>query len=190
MENTNSQTPEKKKGKKKWIIIAVIIVLIITIVGSGSSEPTVDTPSTDNSVSQSTKENETTKSATDEIKSGSTVSNNSVKISYKSCNTDFTDYSPYADVKNGYRIIEAVFDFENISNSDIFVDGFECYADGAKCESFFYVDDYTFPYESISSGRKLTDVAVYYQVPTDAERIELEYEADFWDDEKYVFIVE
>ncbi|MBQ6600983.1 MAG: hypothetical protein IIX36_05010, partial [Clostridia bacterium] len=88
MENLNTQTTqtsEKKKGKKKWIIIAIVLVLFVVIIGSGSSEPTVETPSGDSSVSQSTKENETTKAATDEIKAGSTVTNNSVKITYKSC---------------------------------------------------------------------------------------------------------
>jgi len=194
MENANTQivqTPQKKKGKKKWIIIAIVVVLFIAIASSGSSEPTVETPSGDSSVSQSTKENETTKAATDEIKAGSTVSNKSVKITYKSCDADFTDYSAYADLKSGHKVIQAVFDFENISSSDIYLEGFDCYADGVKCESFYYVDDYSDPIlTSISAGRKLTDATIYFEVPADAERIELEYEADFWNGEKYIFIVE
>ena len=194
MENSNTQTTqtsEKKKGKKKWIIIAIVLVLFVVIIGSGSSEPTVETPSGDSSVSQSTKENETPKAATDEIKAGSTVTNNSVKITYKSCNVDFTGYSQYADLKSGNKVIQAVFDFENISTTDIYLEGFDCYADGVKCESFYYVDDYSDPIlTSISAGRKLTDATVYFEVPADAEVVELEYEADFWNGEKYIFIVE
>lgn len=194
MENANtqvSQTPQKKKGKKKWIVLAVIIVLLVAIISSGSSDPTVEGPSVDSSASQSDKATSTTKSATSEIKVGSTVSDESLKITYKSCNSNFTDYSPYADVASGKKVIQAIFDFENISSSDISLNNIDCYADGVKCENFYSVDDYSSPtLESISSGRKLLDATVYFEVPENAEKIELEYEADFWDNEKYVFIVE
>lgn len=194
MENENvqvTQAPQKKKGKKKWIILAVVIVLFVAIISSGSSEPTVENPSVDNSASQSEKSTDTTKSATSEIKAGSSVSDESLKITYKSCNSNFTDYSPYADIASGNKVIQAVFDFENISSTDISLNNIDCYADGVKCEIFYSVDDYSSPtLESISSGRKLVDATVYFEVPENAEKIELEYEADFWDDEKYVFIVE
>lgn len=201
MENENIQTstpiPEKKKkGKKKWIIIAVVVVLFLAIASSGSSEPTVETPSDEAGVtedvnSSKTTEADTTAAATDKIKVGSTVSDESVKITFKSCNADFKKYSQYADLKSGHKVIQAVFDFENISSTDISLNGFECYADGAKCDSFYYVDDYSDPIlTSISSGRKLTDATVYFEVPSDTEVIELEYEADYWSGEKYIFIIE
>lgn len=193
-ENIQVQTPTKKKSKKKWIIIAAVIVLLVVIATSGSSEPKVETTNGDASVSQSSetdKKEETTKASTDSIKVGSSVSDNSVKITYKSCNSNFKDYSQYADVKSGYKVIQAIFDFENISSSDIYLEGFDCYADGVKCESFYYVDDYSDPIlTSISAGRKLTDATVYYEVPADAETIELEYQANMWSDDKYIFIVE
>lgn len=183
--NTSATEPKKKKGKKLWIIIAIAVVLVIAIASSGSSEPTVETLGNESNSA------ETTESATKEIKAGSSVSNDEVKISYKSCNADFKKYSSYADIKSGYKIVQAVFDFENISETDISLNGFECYADGVKCESFYSVDDYSDPwFESISVGRKLLDATVYYEVPADAEVIELEYEADFWSEEKYIFIIE
>lgn len=182
--NTQVAEPKKKKGKMKWIIIAIAVVLVIAIASSGSSEPTVE-PLDDVS------DTATTQSATQEIKAGSSVSNDEVKISYKSCNADFKKYSSYADIKSGYKVVQAVFDFENIAQYDISLNGFECYADGVKCESFYSVDDYSSPlFESISVGRKLLDATVYYEVPADAEVIELEYEADYWSGEKYIFIVE
>ena len=201
MENESIQAaataPEKKKkGKKKWIIIAVIAVLFLAIASSGSSEPTVETPTDGAAASEEVKntkatEAETTAATTDKIKAGSTVSDESVKIIYKSCNNDFKKYSQYADLKKGYKVVQAVFDFENISETDISLNGFACYADGVKCESFYYVDDYSDPVlTTISAGRKLLDATVYYEVPADAELIELEYEADFWSGEKYIFIVE
>ena len=192
MENGNIQVhaQSKKRSKTKWIIIAIVIVLFIAIVGSGSSETTVETSSEDNSVSQSAKI-ETTNTSTKAIKVGSIVSNNTVKVTYKSCNNDFKNYSRYADIKSGHKVIQAVFDFENISSSEIILDGFACYADGAKCESFFFVDDYSDPVlTSISAGRKLTDATVYYEIPIDAESIDLEYSPDYWSNEKYIFVVE
>lgn len=199
MENTNAQVnpaPEKKKSKKKWIIIAVVAVLIIAALGS-SGESDISGTTIEN-LSQSASDNNTSSDAqtatsanqSNVINVGNAVSDRQLKISYKSCDTDFQDYSEYADVRDGYKIIQAVFDFENISDSDVFVSGFECYADGVKCEEFFSVDNYVSPYESLSSGRKLTDIAIYYEVPVDAERIEIEYETNFWTEDKFIFIVD
>ena len=199
MENTNAQVnpaPEKKKSKKKWIIIAVIVVLIIAALGSSGESDTSGTTieplsqSVSDSNTPSNAQTTTTANQSNVINVGNAVSDRQLKISYKSCNTDFQDYSEYADVKDGYRIVEAVFDFENISDSDAFISGFECYADGTKCEEFFYVDNYSFPYESLSSGRKLTDIAIYYEVPVDAESIEIEYETNVWTEDKFIFIVD
>ena len=184
------ENEKKKKSKKKWIIIAIVVVLFLAIASSGSEEPTVETPSdsaaiteTKNAAEKETEE-KTETASTDKIEVGSTVSNKSVKITY------FKKYSQYADIKTGHKIIQAVFDFENISETDVILDGFACYADGVKCDSFYYVDDYSDPIlTTISAGRKLNDATVYYEVPENAELIELEYEADFWSGDKYIFIV-
>lgn len=183
MDNENTQV-KKKKGKKKWIILAVIAVLLIALIFSGGSEePTIEPLPSDNTPTQE-------QVSTNKINVGSSVTNDEVKISYKSCNADFKKYSSYAEIKNGNKVIEAIFDFENVSSSDVILEGFECYADGIKCEGFYFVDDYSSPtLESISPGRKFNDAKVYFEVPENAELIELEYEADFWSEEKYIFIV-
>lgn len=192
MENTNAQvnpTPQKKKSKKKWIIIAVVIVLLVVVLGSSGEGDTSGT--TIEQLGQSTSDSNTPASASNNaINVGNAVSDKQLKIYYKSCNTDFQDYSEYADVRDGYKIIQAVFDFENISSNDVSLNGIDCYADGVKCESFFSVDDYSSPtLETISAGRKLINATVYFEVPEESKEIELEYEPDFWDDEKYIFIV-
>lgn len=181
----------KKKGKKKWIIIAVILVVLFIAIGSsGESETPTVSESDQNSTSQ-TADTSATEQALDKIKVGSTVSDKTLKVTYKSCNADFRNYSQYAELKDGHKVIQAVFDFENISATDTSLNGIECYADGVKCEEFFYVDDYSSPIlESVSAGRKLNDATVYFEVPQNAQVIELEYEYDFWDGDKYIFVVE
>ena len=181
----------KKKGKKKWIIILAVLVVLFIAIGSSDSEqaPVVSESPSDN-VTQ-TADTSVSEQALDKIKVGSTVSDKTLKITYKSCNADYKGYNPYADLKDGYKVIQAVFDFENISQTDTSLNGFECYADGVKCDEFFYVDDYSSPtLESVSAGRKLNDAVVYFAVPQNAQSIELEYEYDFWDGDKYIFIVE
>lgn len=205
MENENNviqqqeNAPTKKKSKKKWIIIAVVAVIIILAVGSGGSdtgngdEAVVNSNadvSNSEALSDSASE-ETTKAPTSGIKAGSSVTEDGITIIYKSCNTDFKNYSQYADIKDGYKVIQAVFDFENNSDSDTSLNSFECYADGVKCEEFYYVDDYSSPtLESVSAGRKLLDAKIYYEVPANAETIELEYQYDYWNEDKFIFVVE
>ncbi len=184
----------KKKKKKLWIILAVVAVLIIAVIGSsGSSEPTVDTPDGQNTSSHSDSSKSTgdeTQDATKQIKVGSSVTDDELKITFTESDANFTDYSKYASVTKGCKVIRVAFTFENISSTDEFLNGFECYADGEKCENFYSVDDYSSPtLESVSPGRKFSAV-VYYEVPKDAKEIELEYESDSWSSEKYIFIVE
>lgn len=207
-ENIKIEDTKKKKSKKKWIIIAIVIVLFVAIASSGSSETSTTVEPIDSTSTQAKEEateaaseketektpeektEDTSADATKGIAVGSAVSNDEVKISYKKCSTNFTKYSQYADIKKGHKIVRAVFDFENISSSDISLNSFSCYADGEKCEEFYSVDDYSSPVlETISAGRKLTNATVYFEVPKNAEKIELEYEADYWTGEKYIFII-
>lgn len=181
MEDQNNMTqPQtqyvvvKKKSKAKWIILAIVAVIIVAIIGlSGGGDDTASE-----------------KSIRD-IKPGSSVTYDGINIVYKACDTDFKNYSEYATVKDGYKVIQAVFDFENNSESDTVLENFECYADGVKCDEFYSVDDYSSPtLETVSAGKKFVDAKVYFEVPADAEVIELEYEYDIWNEYKYTFIVE
>ena len=187
--------PAKKKSKKKWIVIAVVAVVLILALGSSgsdsSNDPVVNSGADVSNSETVSDSEETTKPSTSEIKVGSSVTEDGVTIIYKSCDSDFKNYSQYADIKDGYKVIQAVFDFENNSDTDTSLNGFECYADGVKCEEFYSVDDYSSPIlESVSAGRKLLDAKVYYEVPANAETIELEYQYDYWNGDKFIFIVE
>ena len=122
------------------------------------------------------------------INVGETATTKNLKITFKSTG-DYAKYNSYLAPKTGNKIIRAEFLFENTSDSDVVLNNFQCYADGEKYDSYYYVDDYKSPtLESISSGKKLTAI-VYYEVPKNAKNIILEYETNIWTDSKIEFIV-
>lgn len=175
---------EKKPIYKKWWFWAIIVVLVIGIAGAGSSSnnstPTSSpsTPERDNS-SQQQDENRV-------VNVGGEISTSDTKITFVSAN-DYTDYESYSAPEDGNKVIRAEFTFENISNSDIYLSNIDCYADGEKCDEYYYASDYKSPtLESLSSGKRVQAV-VYYEVPTNAQSIILEYETNVWTSDKIEF---
>lgn len=191
--NEALQQEKKKKKKKKWIIIAVVAVILIIIIaaasGSGSSD-SGDTAKPTETISGAQSDEKSEESQSPQvIKPGTALNTDQLKISYVSCDPDYTDYDEYSKPSDGKKVIRAKFSFENISENDYSVDSIECYADNNKCEPYYYADDYASPVlESISPGRTL-DAIVYYEVPKNAENIEIEMETNFWTEDKIVFEV-
>ena len=191
----NCGAKNKKPLFKKpifWILIVLVVIIIVAIASSGDSSDTttVESISSSETAQTNASESDTYKPAGDEkILPGNVVTTDELKISYISCNTNYTDYSEFSEPEKGNKVVRAEFTFENISSSDISLDSFECYADGKKCEEFYGADDYASPtLESISSGRTFSSV-IYFEVPESASEIELEYESDFWSNDKIVFVV-
>lgn len=179
---------EKKKQIYKkwwfWIIIAVIVILIAC--NSDSSNTTV--VSQDQTFENSQKTQETEEIQDKKVNVGEVVQTDDVKISYKS-SKEYTDYNSYSKPQTGNKVIRVEFEFENISDGDIYLQNMDCYADGEKCESYYYADDFKSPsLESLSKGKKVKAV-LYYEVPKSAEEIIIEYETNYWTSEKIEFIV-
>lgn len=84
-----------------------------------------------------------------------------------------------------YIVIEVT--FTNNAKTDRYVSSidFQCYADDSICDEKYGLDSDSFIGTSLSSGRK-TSGRIYYEVPEDAQSIELEYETDFWTDHKEI----
>lgn len=187
-------TQKKKKRKKRLIILAVLVVLVIGVIaiaGSGDEDngKKVEAISSSQSADGTAEEAQPDSEIPAVIEPGTAVTVDNLKISYVSCDADFKKYHEYADVDGGNKVIRAEFTFENLSERDISLDGFECYADNNKCEEFYAVDDYASPtLESVSPGRSFKAV-VYYEVPKNAASIELETELDFWSSDKLIFSV-
>lgn len=188
------QPKQKKPIYKKWWFWVIIVIVIIGIVGgagSSSSDSEKKSSNGETSVTADVSDKSKEDSQTEEkITAGNSVDLDGLKITYVSCDTDFKKYNEFADVKSGNKVIRAEFLYENNSERDVSLEGFDCYADNDKCEEFYSVDDYASPtLESLSKGRKFKGV-VYYEVPKDAKVIELECETEFWSNDKITFVVQ
>lgn len=179
----SNHSEEKKPIYKKWWFWLIIIILIIGIAGAGSNNSTNTTTST---TPTSSTNNDSTQKENTIVSVGEEISTNDTKITFVSAE-DYTSYNSYSAPKTGNKVVRAEFTFENISNSDVYLDNFECYADGEKCEEYYYADDYKSPtLESLSKGKRVKAI-VYYEVPTSAEDVILEYETNAWTNNKIEF---
>lgn len=189
-----NQSEEKKPVYKKWWFWLIIVLVVIIIAGSNGSEDNANISKTTlNSNNEISETNANIESNVTEKKSkysvGEIYENNNIAIKYVSLDDNFKGYSQYAEVKSGYKIIKAEFEFENVGSTDFLASSydFNCYADGYDCEAFWSVDDSSFS-STLSSGKKAKG-SVYFQVPENATEITLEYEINAWTSEKVEFIV-
>lgn len=173
---------------KHKIITFILVIFFIGMIATAtnSNKNNVTTTSTDTSTSSEIKEKK-------QYNIGETFQNDYIKLTLISVNQNFTSYSKYATVKDGCKIIKAEFELENIGSTDTsaLYTNFNCYADGYACDEFYSVDDAGLSgafNTTLSSGKK-TKGNVYFQVPTNAEKITIEYDTNFWTSENIEFIV-
>ena len=120
-------------------------------------------------------------------KVGYIVESSRLKITYLSCEEYVSD-NMFVVPAEGYRFITCEFEFENIGTSDEHVSSlsFDCYADGINCKGIYIRDDELSA--TLSTGRK-TKGTVTFEVPINAEVIEVEYLSNYWTSNRVVFTV-
>ena len=82
------------------------------------------------------------------------------------------------------------FAFINTSDKDdssISFYSFECYADGYAVDAYYGGEEDLSA--TLSAGR-FTEGYIYFEVPVDAQDIEVEYDTNFFTDEKIKFVFE
>ena len=122
------------------------------------------------------------------FKVGDVVETDNFRITFESA-SEYTPDNEYLQAKDGYTYWEFKFKFENVSKSDQTVSSmmdWECYADNSKVDQTWIADDNGLD-ATLSAGRE-AEGAVYFEVPEDAESIELEYDINFWQSDKIVFV--
>lgn len=120
---------------------------------------------------------------------GEVVETSDFRISFLSAEEYVSD-NQFIQPKEGYTYYKMEFEFENISDSDKSVSsmiGWNCYADSYKADQTWIGDDNGLD-ASLSAGKK-TKGAVFFEIPKDAQSIELEYETNFWTEDKLIFVI-
>lgn len=119
---------------------------------------------------------------------GDLVETDNFRITYESA-SEYEPDNEFLQAKDGYTYWEFKFKFENISDTDQTVStlmDWECYADNSKVDQSWIDSDNGLD-ATLSAGRE-AEGAVYFEVPTDAESIELEYDINFWQSDKIIFV--
>lgn len=119
---------------------------------------------------------------------GDVVETDNFRITYESAG-EYTNSNELLQPKDGYVYWEFKFKFENISNTDQTVStmmDWECYADNSKADQTWIVDDNGLD-GKLSAGRE-SEGSVYFEVPEDAESVELEYDINLWQSDKITFV--
>ena len=121
------------------------------------------------------------------VEAGGTAEDGDVRITYLSSETYQSD-NEFVQPRSGFHFVSCLLEYENNKSTDEFVSSmlFDCYADGINCEQSFVRDDDLSA--TISSGRKAKGT-VTYEIPDDAEVVELEYVTNMWTSKRIVFTI-
>lgn len=180
----------KQGGALKAVIITVVVLVVILIIctsGGGSDDSKVkkagEVPSSSAENSMPSEEEHSNIFHVGEI-----AETKDLRITFVSTGVYVSD-NQFLQPKDGYEYREFEFIFENLSDSDAHVStlmDWECYADDVKVDQFHNMDDNGLD-ATLSKGRKAQG-KVYFEVPVDAQKVELEYDINFWKSDKIIFV--
>lgn len=182
---------KKQGGVGKWIVIAAVVVIIfVAAVSSGGDDDT--TASKTGEVTSKGTDTESTENSgkgnDNKFSVGDIVETPDLKISFLSASKYKSD-NEFIQPKDGNVFYRMEFEFENTSDRDQTISSlmsWGCYADGYAADQSYIGDDEIDA--TLSPGKKIKG-AVYYEVPKDSKEILLEYETNFWSEDKIVFVV-
>lgn len=187
-ENRNEK-PKKKGSCLKIVLIVLaalmVLIVLIGIIGGGEDKPVAEKTGVMEQEAEQTAEEE----ASDSFSVGDIVETDYMRITFVSAD-QYIEENEFMQPKEGYEYWRFEFNFENISDTDQTVSSmmdWECYADNQNADQTWLVDDNGLD-ATLSPGRT-TQGAVYFEIPEDAESIEIEYSVNLWTDERVVFVV-
>lgn len=122
---------------------------------------------------------------------GDVLETKKIRLSYLSCG-EYIDDNMFVEAGAGNKFVYFEYEFENIGDTDVSVGSFDfdCYADGYDAKSSMCTaDNAMISITTLSPGRKTNGIVVF-EVPQNAEVIEVEYETSYWTQDKAIFIYE
>lgn len=167
----------KHTGSIAAIILCACLFFILILRPSDSSAKT----SSNNAVTDNVATN-------NRFNVGGVATAENLKITFLSAERYVSD-NQFIQPKEGYEYWKFEFIFENISDKDQSISSmvnWECFADNVKVDQKWLDNDYGLN-ATLSLGRQAQG-AVYFEVPQDAQKIELEYDINFWKNDKIVFV--
>lgn len=183
----------KKSITKKWWFWVIIVVVVIALIGAVGGSDDTDAPvDSDNNAVVDQNDDKTTETTTEandgKYHVGDKLVENGVEITYVSAEK-WTGYSQYSAPAAGNMVVRIELSVVNNGSTDFGITSFDfnCYADNQAMSEYWSADDWISA--TVSSGRTASGY-VYFEVPENAESIEIEYETNLWTDEKAVFVVE
>ena len=144
--------------------------------------------STDNN-SETSAESKNEETQDDEYFSvGDVYENDDIKIMFLGCG-DYSTDNQFLQPDSGNKYVYAEFSIENISDSDQYVgySDFSCYADNTEAKQALVTSEGAMTLvTSLSPGRN-TKGKIFYEVPSNSEVIEIEYEDNILLQDKIYF---
>ncbi len=126
-----------------------------------------------------------------EFNVGETFENKSLKVQFISSNSNFTNYSQYATVKSGFKVVQYTFKATNVGDDQTMFDytDFNCYSGDTKREQFYSVEGAGLDTGgSIDAGKSL-ELSIYCEVEKDSVDNHVMY-SPFLSDTKIKFNLE
>lgn len=183
---------KKQGGKLKWIILAVVALAIIgSAMGGNDSKKDVkkvEEVSSDTDGKTEEQASEPVEEPSNIFNVGDVVETEDFKITYESA-VPYTSDNEFIQPKDGCEYWEFKFKFENISDTNQSVStmmDWECYADNSKVDQTWIGDNNGLD-AKLSAGRS-AEGTLYFEVPENTEKIELEYDINFWGNDKIIFV--
>ena len=180
----------KQGGKGKFIAIGIVVVVFLfTILSGGEDEPkATKTGNVSTGEEKGSKEENNTEEVINEFKVGDIVETKDLKITFLSAG-EYKSDNEFLQPKDGNKYIKVEFEIENTGDSDQYITSwdFKCYADTYSVEQT-WLDEGSLD-ATLSKGKK-SKGSVFFEVPKDAKEITLEYETNFFSEDKIIFIVQ
>jgi hypothetical protein len=122
---------------------------------------------------------------------GDVYEKDDVRITFTECG-EYTEYDDWSKPADGYKVVYAKFDIENVGDSDIYVDytDFNGFADNQSVNQYYSFDSSKYGESGfgadLSAGRKGSGT-VMFEVPNDAAEIDFEFSPSIWSSKHVIF---
>ncbi len=191
-----------------WVLIVLIVIGVLGSAGGSDSDDKASKPTKSEATAADETEKEEEPAAEEPAKEeepaaeepakeetkdvyhvGDTLHDGKMDIVYMSSG-DYKEDNEFMQPADGKKYIFAQFAFINTADkgdAGISFYSFECYADGYACDAYYGGEEDLSA--TLSAGRS-TSGYVYFEVPEDAEEVEIEYEPNFLTEKKIKFAFE